>query len=70
MAKEGSSKCGCNVCNVEEMPIVAADGMLFRCCMKNNSYIPTEMVDLNELIAALQKQISVASTRRRALSVS
>ena len=70
MAQSRSSQCRCDFCCIEESPIVAADGLLFKCCLKGESYIPTEVVEFNELIRSLQKRVSAIETRRRTLSVS
>ncbi len=70
MTKDIVDQCGCDTCCKEDMPIVAAGGMLFRCCLKGQSYIPTEMIEHGDLIEALENRINSNTVRRRANSVS
>ena len=70
MARHLGLVCSCSICCIDEMPIVAADGLLFRCSVNGGSYIPTEIVRLNELIQLLQKKIKDISERKRSFSVS
>ncbi|XP_065052088.1 uncharacterized protein LOC135681499 isoform X2 [Rhopilema esculentum] len=70
MARHLGLVCSCNICCLEEMPIVAADGLLFRCAVNGGSYIPTEIVHLNELVQLLQRKIKDISERKRSYSAS
>ena len=69
LAKDAGTQCECDFCSMEESPIVASDGLLFRCRMKGESHIPTEVVEFSELIGSLEKRIAAIETRRRSLSV-
>eukprot|EP00112_Aurelia_sp_Birch-Aquarium-sp1_P025082 Seg817.5 transcript_id=Seg817.5/GoldUCD/mRNA.D3Y31 product="Calcium homeostasis endoplasmic reticulum protein" protein_id=Seg817.5/GoldUCD/D3Y31 len=64
----GDQECKCDFCCVEEAPIVASDGFLFRCSVKDTSYIPVEIIELNEFIRSLQKRIAKIAERGRSVS--
>ena len=70
MPQDTNEQCSCDFCCIKECPIVAVDGLLFRCCVNGESYIPTEVVEFNELIRSLQKRLAAIETRRRSFSVS
>ena len=70
MAYSPKSHCQCDVCCIEESPIVAADGLLFKCHLKGESYIPIEVVEFSNFISSIQKRISTIEKRRRTISVS
>eukprot|EP00112_Aurelia_sp_Birch-Aquarium-sp1_P007473 Seg1815.4 transcript_id=Seg1815.4/GoldUCD/mRNA.D3Y31 product="hypothetical protein" protein_id=Seg1815.4/GoldUCD/D3Y31 len=65
----GDQECKCDFCCVEEAPIVASDGFLFRCSVKDTSYIPVEIIELNEFIRSLQKRIAKIAERGRSVSL-
>eukprot|EP00794_Sanderia_malayensis_P012957 gene12957-14287_t len=65
MAKGTAIDCSCEVCCMENLPIIAADGLFFRCCIKAGTYIPTEMIDQDDLIESLKMQIKRNAARRR-----
>ena len=71
MDQHPDTQCRCEFCSIEEDPIFAADGLLFHCSVKGESYIPTEVVEFSELIKSLQKRISaIGAHRRSSISVS
>ena len=63
-------ECKCDFCCKEEAPIVASDGYLLRCNVKDTSYIPVEIIELNELVRSLQTRIAKVAERGRSVSVS
>lgn len=69
MLEDTNAQCKCDICCIEESPIVAVEGLLFHCCVNGESYIPTEVVEFNELIKSLQKRLAAIEARRRSFSV-
>ena len=47
---------------INKQPIVCADGVMMRCCIIDNSYVPQQMIGFEEFITSVKRAIDLAKT--------
>ena len=47
---------------IDKQPIVCADGLLMKCCIIDNSYVPQQMLGFEEFISSVKRAIDLAKT--------
>jgi len=47
---------------IDKQPIVCADGLMMKCCIIDNSYVPQEMIGYDDFIGSVKRAIDIAKT--------